>query len=282
MIHPSRSPVSITVTLDIEDHLGRYEPKGRYTDNTRRILDFLGDHGRRIGRPIRGTFFVVGRVAEAAPALVRDIAAAGHEVACHSYRHTPLDRETPQSFRAETHRAKDALEQAVSVPVTGYRAPIFSLTRRTVWALEELGALGFSYSSSVLPASSALYGYPGLPQVPFRWPNGLVEFPVPLARFGPARLPFLGGVYLRYFPSGLTRRFAARAGQGTVLWTYMHPYDFDASEPFARMPDTPLWINLALWFNRKGTWNKLARLLDGGTGKPLGELAREITAAAPS
>ncbi len=255
----------ITVTLDIEDHLGRYEATGRYVDNTRRILDFLAE------RKVRGTMFVVGRVAEAAPHLVREMVAAGHEIACHSYRHTPLDRETPESFRTDTRRAKDVLEQAGGVPVLGYRAPIFSLTRRTAWALEELAALGFRYSSSILPATGALYGFPGMPQTPFRWPCGLVEFPVPLAKFGPARLPFLGGVYLRYLPAWLIRR-AARALPGCVLWTYMHPYDFDAAEPYARMPDAAAWVSLMLWFNRRGTWDKLARVLEMGVGKPLGEL----------
>ena len=256
---------AITVTLDIEDHLGRYEAAGRYVDNTRRILAFLAE------RNVRATCFVVGRIAEAAPGLVREIA-AGHELACHSLRHTPLDRETPATFRTDTRRAKDLLEQAGGVPVLGYRAPIFSLTARTAWALPELAELGFRYSSSVIPAVGALYGFPGVPPTPFRWPSGLVEFPVPVARFGPARLPFLGGVYLRYLPGWLIRR-AARSLPDRVLWTYMHPYDFDADEPYSRMPDTALWVSLMLWFNRGGTWNKLAQVLELGVGKPLGELA---------
>lgn len=263
------TPNPITVTLDIEDHLARYAPDGRYVDNTRRILAFLAE------RKVRGTFFTVGRVAEAVPKLVREIAAARHEIACHSYRHRTLDRETSQSFREETRRAKDLLEQAAGVPVVGYRAPLFSLTRKTAWALDELSALGFRYSSSVLPAVGAQFGFPGLARLPFRWPNGLVEFPVPLAEFGPVRLPFLGGVYLRYLPGWLTRRLAKQADPKAVLWTYMHPYDFDAGEPWGRMPDTPLWVNLMCWFHRSGTWDKLGKLLDGGTGKPLGDLAAE-------
>jgi polysaccharide deacetylase family protein (PEP-CTERM system associated) len=262
------TPNLITVTLDVEDHLGRYEPSGRYIENTRQVLAFLRE------RKVRGTFFVVGRIGEVAPALVREIVNSGHEVACHSYRHTPLDQETPESFRKNTYRAKDALEQAGGVPVSGYRAPIFSLTHSTRWALHELQKLGFTYSSSILPARHPLYGFAGAPRSPFRWTQGLLEFPVPLAQIGPARLPFLGGIYLRYLPAWMIRRWA-RNHTSQVLWTYLHPYDFDAAEPYTRMPDTAAWVSLLLWLNRRGTWRKLAGLLDLGAGKPLGEMAAD-------
>jgi polysaccharide deacetylase family protein (PEP-CTERM system associated) len=255
---------AITITLDVEDHLGQYRPEGRYADNTRRILAFLRE------RQVRGTFFVVGRIGEVLPSLVREIVNAGHEVACHSYRHTPLDKESPESFRRDTARAKDALEQAGGVPVMGYRAPIFSLTPRTAWALEALRDLGFTYSSSILPAPGPLYGFPGAPQAPFRWQNGLMEFPVPLAQMGPVKLPFLGGVYLRYLPRWLVHRWADQA-TSRVLWTYLHPYDFDTEEPYSRMPDTAAWVSLMLWFNRRSTWNKLSGLVTLGTARPLGE-----------
>lgn len=259
---------AITVTLDVEDHLGRYGATGRYVDNTRRILAFLRERG------VRGTFFVVGRIGEVAPWLVREIVLAGHEVACHSLAHTPLDRETPATFREGTRRAKDALEQAGGVPVSGYRAPIFSLTARTRWAVDELAALGFGYSSSVLPAPHPLYGFSGAPRSPFRWPNGLVELPVPLARLGPVWLPYLGGIYLRYVPAWLVHRWA-RARPGDLLWTYLHPYDVDAAEPYGRMPDTAAWVSLLLWLNRKRTWSRLAGLIALGAGRPLGEIAAD-------
>jgi peptidoglycan-N-acetylglucosamine deacetylase len=270
MVRPKRPMPPITVTLDIEDHLGRYDSGGRYVGNTRRILEFLRE------RKVRGTFFVVGRIAEVQPELVREIVNGGHEVACHSYRHTPLDRESVATFRKDTARAKAALEDAGGVPVAGYRAPIFSLTRRTSWALDELAGMGFGYSSSILPAASPLYGFPGAPESPFRWQNGLVEFPVPLTRIGPAKLPFLGGVYLRYMPTWLIRRWV-REATSSVLWTYLHPYDFDTTEPYVRMPDTAAWVSLLLWFNRAGTWEKLRSLTATETGRPLGELMHDPT-----
>ncbi|MFI5399770.1 MAG: polysaccharide deacetylase family protein [SAR324 cluster bacterium] len=259
---------AIVMTVDVEDPLQRYDANGRYVENTRRILAFLRE------RKVRGTFFVVGRAGEAVPWLVREIVGAGHEVACHSYRHVPLHRETPATFRAETARAKEALEQAGGVPVAGYRAPVFSLTARTTWAVDELAGLGFRYSSSILPARNPLHGFPGAPQTPFRWQNGLVEFPVPVVQAGPIGIPYLGGIYLRYLPAWLVLRWA-RARGADVLWTYLHPYDVDAGEPYARMPDTAAWMSWLLWLNRKGTWAKLAKVLELGPGRPLGELTAD-------
>ena len=91
---------------------------------------------------------------------------------------------------------------------------------------------------------------------------------------GPATLPFLGGIYLRYLPLWAIRRWA-HAQSGNTLWTYLHPYDFDASEPYTRMPGTAAWVSWLLWFNRKRTWNKLTELLKLGAGKPLGEMAAD-------
>src|SRR5882724_8597685 len=143
----------VVFTLDLEDHRAEYSAESRYPENTRRVLDFLDSLG------VRGTVFVVGRLAEASPELVRDVAARGHEIACHSWKHTPLDRDTPRTFQEETRRAKDILEQLSGKAVEGYRAPIFSLIERTRWAIDVLLELGFTYSSSVMPAPNPLYGY---------------------------------------------------------------------------------------------------------------------------
>ncbi len=259
----------ITFTLDLEDHLGQYMPGGRFETVTYRLLDELATLG------IRGTVFSTGRVAESAPALLKRVVAAGHELACHSYRHRTLDRETAQSFREETARAKDLLQQSAGTAVRGYRAPVFSLTARTLWAVDEIAGLGFAYSSSVLPASNPLFGFPGAPRTPFRWPNGLLEFPVPVARVGPVLLPFLGGIYLRYLPSWLIGRLLRSRPAASVLWTYSHPYNFDAEEPYHRIADTAAWVSLLLWLNRRGALDKLRRLLHGQPGPALGTLAAD-------
>ena len=246
-----KAPLPIVFSLDFEDHLGLYEANGRFAANMGRILGFLAEAG------IRGTIFTVGRIARSHPALVRMVVEHGHELGCHSWQHTPLDREERRNFAAETRLAKDLLEQVSGTAVTGFRAPIFSLIPDSLWTLDVLGELGFAYSSSVMPMPSPLYGFPGAPTTPFRWANGLAEFPCPLARFGRFRIPYLGGIYLRYSPELLIDRCIRRTPAATVLWTYIHPYDFDAAEPFIRMPGTSLPTSVLLWLNRKNTFDKI-------------------------
>jgi polysaccharide deacetylase family protein (PEP-CTERM system associated) len=257
----------VAFTLDLEDHLGRYNATSRYLAVTPRILDFLDELG------VRGTVFVVARIAEASPALVREVARRGHEVACHSYTHRPLTLEYADNFYADTRRAKEVLEECIGRPVTGYRAPVFSLTRASPWAESLLAEIGFRYSSSVLPARNPLHGFAGAPRTPFRWPSGLVELPCPVGRLGPLTLPYLGGVYLRYLPRRLRARLLGRAGPGEVLWTYIHPYDFDADEPYARFAGTSAAESLLLWRNRRETFARVRDVLAGGALGALGEIA---------
>ncbi len=247
---------SITFTLDLEDHRPDEALPVRYPEITRKILEFLEE------RNIKATIFTVGALAKKDPQLVRRIHAAGHEIAHHSYDHVTLDQKTPGMFREETHRAKDILENIIGASVLGYRAPVFSLTRKTLWAVDILKDLGFSYSSSVLPAASPLHGMPGLPETPFRWANGLLEIPVPLARLGPAIMPYLGGFYFRYLPLRIIKDQIEKANRSTALWTYWHPYDFDAGEKNWRIKGASVPVSLLLWFNRKNTFKKLGWLAD--------------------
>ena len=151
---------AITFTLDLEDHRPDEQAELRYPSVTRSILEHLA------ARDITGTFFVVGVVAEAEPDLVRDIAAAGHEVALHGWRHIPLVDHTPDSMRDDITRGKAFLEDLTGGPVVGYRAPTFSLVESTTWATDVLHDAGFTYSSSVLPTHNPLYGFPGAPGKP--------------------------------------------------------------------------------------------------------------------
>ncbi len=243
----------VTFTLDLEDHRPDDAATLRYPSVTRDILEHLATHD------ITGTFFVVGVVAEAQPALVQEIAAAGHEIALHGWRHIPLVELDPASMRADVQRGKAFLEELTGTPVVGYRAPTFSLVASTVWAADVLADEGFTYSSSVLPTRNPLYGYPGAPNDPFLWPSGLAELPVPIAGAGRARLPYLGGTYLRLLPSAVIRQAHAR-GHRRVPWTYMHPYDVDTEEKYWVVPDAG-WMSPLLWVGRKGVLAKLDRLM---------------------
>lgn len=255
----------ITFTVDLEDPTGRYEPDGRYVVMTRKILEMCEKMNRR------GTFFVVGRVAQAAPRLLYEIAVKGHEVAYHSRNHVPLTEEIPARFRKETAEDKDRFEQITGYALLGYRAPQFSLTPKSLWAVDALYEAGFRYSSSIMPTAISRFGFPDAARTPSTWPNGLIELPLPVADVGPLRVPYLGGIYLYACPSFLTKHWIKQAGRGELLWTYTHPYDFDKEDKFARMADTPLWISGILGVARYVAEDKIRALLKSANAPPLCE-----------
>jgi len=227
-------------------------PLPRQTDDLLSLFDDLG---------LRATFFCVGTVAERFPELIRRIGEAGHEVGLHSYAHIPLDRLDPDAFREDTSRGKDAVEQALGLPVRGYRAPFFSLTETTSWAWDVLGELGFEYDSSVLPTRSPVYGFASAPSVPFRLDNGLWEVPMPVVRLGPVGVPVGGGTYLRLIPRPLLdRAIHQRVVRGEPFCLYVHPYDFDGSTGYQPVFGNNVLFNLLLLVGRSRSRDKLVKL----------------------
>lgn len=260
----------ITFTIDLEDHLGVYAADGRWMANATTILDFCAE------KNIRATFFTVGKVA-AHPALLKRIVRDGHELALHSYDHIALTHENPATYSAHLSAAKTTFEDITGKAVEGFRAPIFSLTPKSVWVVDVLKELGFIYSSSVIAGNGAVNGFPGAPNKPFTWKNGLIELPVPMMDLGVIALPFLGGVYLRYLPLPLVRMMQNALHNDTLCWTYTHPYDVDGEEGYVRLQDgTPLWMNLLLMNNRQHFLKKIDALLAGNAGAPLIERARAL------
>lgn len=222
------------VTVDVEDWLqSTIDPKLPLTDrfypNTRKVLSAFAARG------IRGTFFVLGLAAEQAPEMVREIQQAGHEVQSHGYGHELVTTLTPERFRADVDRSKKMLEDMTGRRVYGYRAPAFTITSQTLWALDILFELGFTYDSSIFPLRTSRYGIDGAPHYPHRLStpggNKLLEFPVASYRVGGRRLPVGGGGYFRLFPYAFLRRGVAqinREGHSTTI--YMHPYEYDPGE----------------------------------------------------
>ena len=188
---------------------------------------------------VRATCFVLGWVAERHPELVKALHRAGHEIACHGYRHRLAYRMTPEAFTEDARRAKAILEDLIGEPVQGFRATSFSVVASTQWVLERLVQLGFRYDSSVFPIAHDRYGMPRARRFP-HWvstPSGpIVEAPLATVRIGGWNLPIAGGGYLRHWPLDLIRwgirRVNGKERQPVVL--YVHPWELDPGQP--RLP----------------------------------------------
>ena len=235
-------PVPDALSVDVEDYFhveafrDRIHPEtwpfypSRVVENTRRVLDLLSRH------KARATFFVLGWVAERHPHIVREILAAGHEVGCHSYWHRCVWRLSAEEFRADTRRARAAIQDAGGCAVLGYRAPSFSIVDRSLWATRILAEEGFLYDSSVFPIHHDVYGMPHAPRSPFRWMDGkghlLYEIPPTTVRLRRWNLPAAGGGYLRILPEPYTNWAIRRVrSEGRSLVIYFHPWEIDTGQP---------------------------------------------------
>jgi polysaccharide deacetylase family protein (PEP-CTERM system associated) len=221
-------PSEVQRSIPIEEWSGL---PSRVETSTDRILELLDQ------RSTRATFFVLGWVADRHPALIRRIAEAGHEVACHSYAHQLVYSLTPEEFREDTERAIDAIGNAVGFRPTLYRAPSFSITNRSLWALEILVECGFQYDSSIFPISHDRYGIPGFKrhaQV-LRTPSGPI-FEVPAATtelMSGTIVPVAGGAYMRILPYRYMAAGIRRVNQKEQrpACIYLHPWEIDVDQP---------------------------------------------------
>jgi len=200
----------------------------RVEANTERILALFEAAG------VRATFFTLGWVAERHPALIRRIVAGGHELASHGYGHELVHAIGPEAFRADLRRAKAVLEDVGGVAVVGYRAPTFSIGRRSApWAHAVLAEEGHRYSSSIFPVRHDLYGEPDAPRGPHRPdPSGVVELPMTTVRVGGRNLPCAGGGWFRLVPYALFRAGLRRVNaEGRSGLFYFHPWEVDPEQP---------------------------------------------------
>jgi len=211
--------------------------ESRVVANTHRVLDLFD------GADVRATFFVLGWIAERFPALVREIAARGHEVASHGYHHQLLYMLTPQQVREDVRTAKHLLEQITGAPVLGYRAPSFSIIESSLWALDVLLEEGYVYDASIFPIHHDRYGIPGAERHAHvvRCASGTIEeIPASTVRLGRVNLPIGGGGYFRLLPYGWTRwgiRRVNRSERQPVVF-YLHPWELDPDQPRFRVDRT--------------------------------------------
>ena len=244
-----------------EQHIARGQ-WGRYASrvvaNTQRILRQLNRHD------VQATFFVLGWVADRYPQLVRDIHQAGHEVGSHSYWHRLVYDLSPEEFRDDLRRSRDVLQNLTGQPVIAYRAPSFSITKRSLWALDILTEEGFCVDSSVFPIHHDRYGIPGAKTSihTLETKSGqLWEFPPAVARFAGCNLPVSGGGYFRLYPFSLTRYCLNRLNRGRqeAFMFYVHPWEIDPEQP--RLGVGSCLTRFRHYVNLSSTQRKLDALL---------------------
>ena len=252
----------------------------RVVENTRKILSLLDTHN------VKATFFVLGWVAEKFPSLVQEIDAQGHEIGCHSYYHRLVYDLTPEEFREDTKKSKDLLEQITGKKVKGYRAPSYSITKKSLWALYVLEELGFEYDSSIFPIYHDRYGIPDVPRYSFQWDlsqkqpqyvidttsklinqstnkpiTKITEYPISTSLILGRKIPVAGGGYFRLFPYWFTsmalKRINNKEQQPFIF--YLHPWEVDPQQP--RFNSAGAVLRFRHYNNLTKTSERFAKLL---------------------
>jgi len=272
-----RAPILNALTIDVEDYyqVSAFEQVVNRDDwhgYESRVVASTGRILRALERAeVRATFFILGYVADQHPDLVRAIQRGGHEIACHGYWHRLIYQQTPAEFRTDIVRARDLLQDIAGVPVTAYRAPSFSITRRSLWALDVLLEEGFTLDSSIYPTVHDRYGIAGAPLGPHRIARGagtIAELPPPVWRLCGWPLPVGGGGYFRLYPYMFTRwGIQAVNAAGRPAAIYLHPWELDPDQP--RL-NAGLGRRFRHYLNLHRTENRLEQLL---RDFPLGTLS---------
>lgn len=244
----------------------------RVERNTNAILDMLAR------RNVKGTFFVLGWIAKRYPTLVREIAARGHEVASHGMNHQLIYNQSQDEFRAETRDSKRLLEDVCQRPVLGYRAATYSITLRSLWALDILAEEGFVYDSSIFPMRHDRYGIPEAKLIPHRIEtqkgNRIVEFPISVLRYRGVTIPVAGGGYFRLLPYAITRWALKKlntVGQEFVF--YIHPWEIDPAQP--RIENATVLSKFRHYLNLQRCESRLDDLLGDFSFTPLVSILKQ-------
>jgi len=269
------------MTVDVEDYFhvqafagvvartdwGRYP--SRIEQNTLRLLEMFAC------RQVRGTFFVLGWVAEKFPGLVRAIRKAGHHVGCHGYAHRPIYEGSKLDFREDLRRAKQTIEDIAGIRVTSFRAPSYSITSKTLWAFEILGEEGFEFDSSVFPVIHDNYGIRNAPRFPYikrlQCGREIREFPPSTLRLFGSNVPVAGGGYLRLFPYSLTAWAIHHLNKTECqpAMVYLHPWEIDPDQPRI----SASWLSRFRHYNNlDSTETKCQKLLDNFAWAPMEEV----------
>lgn len=306
MENPIAIPIPNLFTIDVEEWFQIHafsdliQPKdwihyeSHIEKNTHHLLDLLESAGNpsnnflsshEQSRSIKGTFFILGWVAEHYPNLVKEIYARGHEIASHGYAHKCIFNQTRSEFREDIRKSKRLLEDLIGVEVIGYRAPTFSIIDQTLWAIPILSEEGYQYDSSVFPIHHDYYGMPDSPRFPFMWSFdgsssskaslALVEFPMSTIKISKRNWPVTGGGYFRLYPYLLSKYFMKKVNREQKPFIfYLHPWEVDPSIP--RLNEAQRLSRFRTYMNLERTEERLKRLLSDFSFSPMRDILEKI------
>jgi polysaccharide deacetylase family protein (PEP-CTERM system associated) len=279
-----QNKISNVITIDVEDWEQSSWDVGtpisdRVVRNTAKVIDILDRYA------CKATFFVLGKVAEQKPEVVRMIVGAGHEVASHGYGHIPVFKQTREEFRADLQKSREVIEPYLSQPMTAYRAPDFSILLRNRWALDVLLEEGFTVDSSLFPMWTGRYGIPNIPVEPHYIEtlngNKILEIPVSVLKIGFVRIPIGGGGYFRLFPQQfIIYSVASINANVSPVILYFHPYEFTPDEMKEQMHEikkkVPFLYRIHQGLGRQKLLATLEEILSQNYFVTLGEMVEKL------
>ena len=255
------------MSVDLEDYYCdlKFEKWNLYEDrvieNTNKILDLFEKFN------VKATFFTLGYIAEKFPELVKEIDHRGHEIASHGYSHQDIRKISKEQFEMDLKKSLDILEKITGKKVLGFRAPYFSIDKKSFWAMEILSKY-FKYDSSIFPVKTPLYGVPNAPRTIYKLnisnpeikddKSKLVELPLATHRIPMVgNIPIAGGFHLRFLPYQYIRYGLNRINKENNSFVfYIHPKDLDPKMPKIK---EYAWH---YYYNLKGALNKFERVVD--------------------
>ena len=259
-----REQITNALTIDFEDWYQGLEIPYAEWDRFEDRIEAAGEKLLAIldEGDTKATFFMLGYVAEKHPAIVKRIRDAGHEIGTHGFSHTLIYTQAPELFKQELTRAVRYLEDLTGSKVLGHRAPFFSITKDSLWALDILGELGIKYDSSIFPVLNYRYGIADAPRFPYKIKrNGyeFTEFPISTLKLPGFTMPISGGAYFRIYPYQVTKQAIRQVNRsGEPVTFYLHPWELDPGHPRI---DVPRRIALTHYFNLRSTEPRLRRLI---------------------
>lgn len=264
------------LTIDFEDWYQGLEIPYAQWDKFEDRIEMVGEKLLRIldDADTKATFFVLGYIAEQHPEIIKKIKAQGHEIGTHGFSHALIYTQTPEVYRGEMERAVNFLEDLTGEKVIGHRAPFFSITKDSLWALDVLGELGIRYDSSIFPVVNYRYGIADAPRFPYEIErNGFkfTEFPVSTVKVGKVTIPISGGAYFRIYPYHLTKQFLKAVNRSGHPFTfYLHPWELDPKHPRIKVPRRI--AGLTHYFNLGATERRFRKLLKDFKFAPMREV----------